>query len=395
MTTMTLDPPLPPRRRAVLARRVRWLVAATITYNVAEAVVAIIAGSVASSGALVAFGLDSVIEVASAAAVAWQFSARTPDRIERRERRALRIIAVSFFALAGYVAVDAVRTLTGSGEAGHSTAGLVLAALSLAIMPGLSYAQRRTGRELGSASAVADSKQTLLCTNLSAVLLAGLTVNSLFGWAWADPIAALVIAAAAVREGRQSWRGDTCCAHPAPVGPTSKSTTGDTAANSHGCASCDSGRTGTDVANDLGTGVATGTGVQAYRRHMDLQQVPAGQNDHGWAPQACTLPTSEQPLRVAEFDALFAEAVTAVQPDGPGRVRLELRPDPQVAGRAAELAARETGCCSFFTFVLTATGGALTLQAGVEERHTEVLDALVARATRMSAAPSSAPETRP
>ena len=215
-----LSPRPSPRRRAVLARRVRLLVAATITYNVAEAVVAIGAGTVASSGALVAFGLDSVIEVASAAAVAWQFSARDPEIVQRRERRALRIIAASFVALAAYVSADSVRALLGGGDADHSAVGLALAALSLAVMPGLSYAQRRAGRELGSASAVADSKQTLLCTYLSAVLLAGLAVNSLFGWGWADPIAALVIAAAAVKEGRQAWRGDACCAIPAPGGDT-------------------------------------------------------------------------------------------------------------------------------------------------------------------------------
>jgi len=214
MTAVSLGPP--PRRRAVLARRVRWLVAATITYNVIEAVVAIAAGAVASSGALVAFGLDSVIEVSSAAAVAWQFSARDPELIERRERRALRIIALSFFALAAYVAVDSVRALVTGDKPGHSTPGLVLAALSLVVMPGLSYAQRRAGRELGSASAVADSMQTLLCTYLSAVLLLGLAANSLFGWAWADPAAALVIAAMAVKEGREAWRGDACgCALPA------------------------------------------------------------------------------------------------------------------------------------------------------------------------------------
>ncbi|REF00697.1 cation transporter [Thermomonospora umbrina] len=212
-----LSPAPSPQRRAVLARRVRWLVAATITYNAVEAVVAITAGTIARSGALVAFGLDSVIEVASAAAVAWQFSARTPDLVQQREKRTLRIIAVSFFALAAYVTADSLLALTGGGTAEHSTPGLVLAALSLAIMPGLSVAQRRTGRELGSASAVADSKQTLLCTYLSGVLLAGLAVNSLLGWAWADPIAGLVIAAVAVKEGREAWRGDACCAVPATV----------------------------------------------------------------------------------------------------------------------------------------------------------------------------------
>ncbi|SDZ15785.1 Cation efflux family protein [Saccharopolyspora shandongensis] len=197
-----------PQRRAVLARRVRWLVAATITYNIVEAVVAISAGAAASSTALIGFGLDSVIEVASAAAVAWQFSGRDP---EARERTALKVIAVSFFALAAYVAVESVRTLFGAEPADHSTVGIVLAAVSLLVMPFLSAAQRRAGRELGSASAVADSKQTLLCTYLSGVLLLGLLLNSLLGWSWADPVVALVIAAVAVKEGREAWRGHHCC----------------------------------------------------------------------------------------------------------------------------------------------------------------------------------------
>jgi divalent metal cation (Fe/Co/Zn/Cd) transporter len=205
-----------PQRRDVLARRIRLLVAATITYNVIEAVVAITAGAAASSTALIGFGLDSVIEVSSAAAVAWQFSTRDP---QSREKLTLRVIAVSFFALAAYVTVESVTALLGDGEPQHSTVGIVLAALSLAVMPGLSYAQRRTGRELGSRTAVADSKQTLLCTYLSAVLLFGLLLNSLFGWAWADPFAALVIAAVAVMEGRDAWRGDTCCA-PTGAGDT-------------------------------------------------------------------------------------------------------------------------------------------------------------------------------
>lgn len=195
-------------RRSVLTRRVRLLVAATISYNIVEAVVAITAGTIASSAALIGFGLDSVIEVASAAAVAWQFSGPDP---EARERATLRVIALSFFALAAYVTVESVRALSGSVEAAPSTVGIVLAALSLLIMPLLSSAQRRTGRELGSLSAVADSKQTLLCTYLSAVLLVGLLLNSLFGWSWADPVAALVIAAVALKEGREAWRGHLCC----------------------------------------------------------------------------------------------------------------------------------------------------------------------------------------
>lgn len=199
---------LTPTRRAVLARRIRMFVAATITYNVIEAIVALTEGTRVSSTALIGFGLDSVIEVSSAAAVAWQFAGRDP---EAREKVALRIIAFSFFGLATYVAVDAIRSLLGIGEAQHSTIGIALAALSLVIMPVLSYAQRRAGHELGSLSAVADSKQTLLCTYLSAVLLVGLLLNSIFGWSWADPIAGLVIAAVAVREGLEAWKGDTCC----------------------------------------------------------------------------------------------------------------------------------------------------------------------------------------
>ncbi len=197
-----------PDRRAVLGRRVRLLVTLTITYNVLEAVVALVSGTRASSSALVGFGLDSVVEVSSAAAVAWQFAGRDP---EARERTALRVIACSFFALAAFVTVDALRSLLGGQEAGHSTPGLVLAAASLVVMPVLSYAQRRAGRELGSRSAVADSKQTLLCTYLSAVLLVGLALDSLLGWSWADPVAALVIAGLAVREGVGAWRGDGCC----------------------------------------------------------------------------------------------------------------------------------------------------------------------------------------
>ncbi|SDJ96762.1 Cation efflux family protein [Actinopolyspora mzabensis] len=205
------DPP-DPRRQAVLSRRIRLLVAATISYNVIEAIVAITAGALASSAALLGFGLDSTIEVASAAAVAWQFSAREVAVRQARERTALRIIAVSFFVLAAYVSVEAVRSLAGGAEAESSTVGIVLAALSVVIMPGLSLAQRRTGRQLGSASAVADSKQTLLCSYLSGVLLVGLVLNAVFGWSWADPIVALVIAAVAVKEGREAWRGDGCCA---------------------------------------------------------------------------------------------------------------------------------------------------------------------------------------
>ncbi|MCW2555223.1 MAG: hypothetical protein JWR78_5004 [Mycobacterium sp.] len=207
-----LGPSLTEERHQLLSRRIRLFVAATISYNVIEAVVALTEGTRVSSTALIGFGLDSVIEVSSAAAVAWQFAGQDP---EAREKTALRIIAFSFFGLALYVCIDAIRSLLGAGEAQHSPIGIALAAASLAVMPVLSWAQRRAGRELGSLSAVADSKQTLLCTYLSAVLLIGLVLNSAFGWSWADPVAAFVIAVIAVKEGRDAWRGDTCCPAPA------------------------------------------------------------------------------------------------------------------------------------------------------------------------------------
>ncbi|QNE42577.1 cobalt transporter [Frigoribacterium sp. NBH87] len=207
MTAAALPALLAPARRLLLQRRIRIIVAITITYNVIEAIVAIAAGTVASSTALIGFGLDSIVEVLSAAAIAWQFAAPDP---EKRERVALRVIAISFFGLAAYVSIDAALALTGIREPDHSPVGIVLAAVSLAIMPFLSLVERRTGKELGSASAIADSKQTLICSYLSAAVLLGLVLNLAFGWAWADPVAGLVIVVFAIREGLEAWRGDAC-----------------------------------------------------------------------------------------------------------------------------------------------------------------------------------------
>lgn len=196
-------------RRTVLRRRIRLLMTVTITYNVIEAIVAITAGTIASSVALLGFGLDSMIEVSSAAAVAWQFAGPDP---QRRERAALRVIAGSFFALAAYVSVEALRSLFGDDEPQRSTVGIVLVAVSVVVMPLLSWAQRSAGRELGSASAVADSRQTLLCSYLSAAVLVGLLLNATLGWWWADPVVALGLAVVAVREGCEALRGQACCA---------------------------------------------------------------------------------------------------------------------------------------------------------------------------------------
>lgn len=194
-------------RKHTLQRRIRWIVSATIAYNLIEAVVAIAAGSIASSTALIAFGLDSTIEVLSAAAVAWQFTRRDP---ERWEKGTLRVIAVAFFALAAYVTATSLLALILQADVEHSALGILITALSVVVMPFLSLAERRAGRELGSATAVADSKQTLICTYLSAAVLVGLVLNSLLGWWWADAIAGLVIAGFAVREGIEAWRGDAC-----------------------------------------------------------------------------------------------------------------------------------------------------------------------------------------
>jgi divalent metal cation (Fe/Co/Zn/Cd) transporter len=206
--TTTATPSLSVTQRRRLGRRAQLLAGVSVTYNLIEAVVAVAAGAVAGSIALIGFGLDSLVEMSSGLVILWQFRHPVP---ESRERLALRLIGLSFFALAAYVTVESVRNLIGGGEPAPSPVGIVLAAVSLLVMPVLSWAQRRTGRALNSGSVVADSKQTLLCTYLSAVLLVGLLLNALVGWSWADPIAGLVIAAVAVREGVEAWRGDACC----------------------------------------------------------------------------------------------------------------------------------------------------------------------------------------
>ena len=194
---------LVPSRFEERAVRLAW---ATIVWNVVEAVVAIGAGTAASSIALIGFGLDSTVEVMSAVVIVWQFRGLAEDR----ERRALKLIAVSFFALAAYVGVQAIIDLLRTVEPKSSTVGIGLAIASLVVMPMLSRAKRRNGNAMGSATVVADSNQTKLCAYLSAVLLAGLILNATAGWWWADPVAALAIAGLAVNEGREAWKGEMC-----------------------------------------------------------------------------------------------------------------------------------------------------------------------------------------
>lgn len=191
-------------RRDRLRRRVRFIVGFTIAYNVLEAIVAISAGTAAGSAALIGFGLDSVIETLSAIAVAWQFTREDP---ERWERSAVRAIAIAFFLLAAYLVIDAVLSLVMGERPEESPWGIGIAMLSLLVMPLLAWVETRTGRELGSTSVQADAKQLLLCTYLSGAALLGLLANSLLGLWWADAVAALVIAALAVREGLEAWRG--------------------------------------------------------------------------------------------------------------------------------------------------------------------------------------------
>lgn len=202
---------LSPADRRRLGRRAQLLAGASVVYNGIEAVIAIAAGIVAGSVALVGSGLDSIVEVSSGLIILWQFRHRLP---ESRERQALRLMAVSFFALAAYVTFESGRALVSGHDPDTSRVGIGLAIASLMIMPFLSWAQRRTGRALGSNAVVADSTQTLLCTYLSAVLLAGLVLNATLGWSWADPVAGLVIAAVAVKEGWHAWRGDACSCGP-------------------------------------------------------------------------------------------------------------------------------------------------------------------------------------
>lgn len=220
--------------KARLARRAQLLAGASVGYNVLEAAVAIRAGLVAGSVSLVGFGLDSVVEVSSGLIVLWQFRHPLP---ESRERVALRLMAVAFFALAAYVVLESVHGLASHREPQSSPVGIGLAVASLVVMPVLSRAQRRTGKALGSNAVVADSTQTLLCTYLSAVLLLGLLVNAVLGWSWADPVAGLVIAAVAVQEGRRAWQGDGCCG---PLAPDRADAEGTCACASTGC--CADGR---------------------------------------------------------------------------------------------------------------------------------------------------------
>lgn len=207
LVTAPVNPPI---------RAWAWrLTALTIGWNSAEAIVAIASGLLASSVALVGFGLESVIEVSSALVIVWRLLHRSIDHAtdQQTERRAVRLIALSFLALGSYIVYDAVTTLFGLGEEPErSIPGLVLLALSLVVMPALAWGKRRVASAMQSVALKADSAQTQLCTYVSAVTLIGIGANAFFGWWWMDPIAGLVVAAIAMKEGWEAWRsGDLCC----------------------------------------------------------------------------------------------------------------------------------------------------------------------------------------
>ena len=202
--------------RARLLRRGVYLAAATVAWNVVEGVVAVWAGLLASSVALIGFGIDSFVETASAAVVGWRLWAELSggadeERAELLERRAGRVAGALLLALAAYIVIDAGRRLLGFGdEAEQSAVGIALTAVSLAIMPALGWVKLRTAAALQSGALRADAYETIACSWLSLATLVGLVLNLALGWSWADPLAALAIVPLVVREGLEGWRGEHC-----------------------------------------------------------------------------------------------------------------------------------------------------------------------------------------
>lgn len=198
--------------RAALVAQGRRLEYFTIAYNSLEGLIAIVAGLLAGSIALVGFGFDSVIEVTSGAALLWRLGADIDEeKRERVEAVSLRIVGVCFIALALYISYDSITTLISRAAPERSIPGIILAVVSLIVMPLLTRAKRRVAVGIKSAAMAADAKQTEFCTYLSAILLGGLLLNALLGWWWADPIAALVMVPIITKEGIEALRGETCC----------------------------------------------------------------------------------------------------------------------------------------------------------------------------------------
>jgi divalent metal cation (Fe/Co/Zn/Cd) transporter len=200
------------RERRDLVRRGRRLEYFTIGYNSLEGLVSIAAGLLAGSVSLVGFGLDSIIEVTSGAALLWRLHHDfNPSRREQMERATLRIVGACFFALAAYILYESVSTLIRHAAPERSIPGILIAGASVVVMPLLARAKRRVAAGIGSGAMRADSRQTDFCTYLSAILLGGLLLNALFGWWWADPAAGLVMVPMIGKEGFDGVRGKACC----------------------------------------------------------------------------------------------------------------------------------------------------------------------------------------
>lgn len=213
---MTAPATTPTTRREQLLQRALWLAIFTVAWNLVEGGVAIAAAAAAGSKALVGFGVDSFVESASAAVLIWRLRAEQSDpaRAEQVEQRALTLIGYAFFGLAAVVAAESIRSLVAGERPDTSVVGIALTSVSLIVMPVLARAKRRVGAELGTRSITADSQQTMACVYLSAIVLVGLCLNALFGWWWADPVAALAVVAFLLREGREALDADhvdECC----------------------------------------------------------------------------------------------------------------------------------------------------------------------------------------
>lgn len=201
---------LPGVERQRLVRRAQLLAWASLAWMTAEGVIAVVAGIMAGSIALIGFGIDSAIEGVASVIIIWRFwGARAMS--ERAERRAQKLVAVQFFILAPYVGIEAVRSLLTNSEPEVSYLGIGLTAVSAILMPVFGIAKKRVAVKLNSRATMGEGTQNILCAYLSVAVLAGLALNAGFGWWWADPLAALVIAGVAVREGLESWRGEDCC----------------------------------------------------------------------------------------------------------------------------------------------------------------------------------------
>jgi len=197
--------------RAAVVRHGRRLEYFTIAWNALEGLVAVVAGAIAGSISLVGFGIDSFIEVTSGSVLLWRMSVDADiRRRELNERRAVQVVGISFLCLASYIAYESAMDLWSRRAPEHSIPGIVLACISLAVMPLLARAKRKVGHALGSAAMHADAKQAEFCTYLSAIMLAGLLLDALFGLWWADPAAALIMVSIIAKEGIEGWQGKAC-----------------------------------------------------------------------------------------------------------------------------------------------------------------------------------------